>query len=88
MNESTNCFFFSAYEHDAELIAIVNAALKQAATGEHPPNRIVVSIRRGPGAGTEKKDLRQLHEERIKISETFIPTLPRLLAKVVDKTYV
>jgi hypothetical protein len=58
------------------------AAVKQAATGEHPHNRIVISIRRGPGAGTEKKDLRLLREERMRITEVFIPTLPRLLNKV------
>jgi len=61
----------------------MSTAVRQAATGEHPPNRIVVSIRRGPGAGTEKKDLRLLQEERVRISEVFIPTLPRLLSTVI-----
>ncbi|KAF7639089.1 SCD domain-containing protein [Meloidogyne graminicola] len=71
------------YEDDSQLISIMSAAVRQAATGEHPPNRIVISIRRGPGAGTEKKDLRLLHEERVRISEVFIPTLPRMLLKFI-----
>lgn len=44
----------SVDQFDGYLIAIMCAAVKQASTGEHPPNRIVISIRRGPGAGTEK----------------------------------
>nr|CAD2171791.1 unnamed protein product [Meloidogyne enterolobii] len=71
------------YNDDGRLIAIMSTAVRQAATGEHPPNRIVVSIRRGPGAGTEKKDLRLLQEERVRISEVFIPTLPRLLSTFI-----
>uniref|UniRef100_A0A914I8W6 SCD domain-containing protein n=1 Tax=Globodera rostochiensis TaxID=31243 RepID=A0A914I8W6_GLORO len=70
-------------QFDTHLIAIVCAAVKQAATGEHPPNRIVVSIRRGPGAGTEKKDLRMLQDERVHLSEVFILALPRLLQKFI-----
>ncbi|KAL3117751.1 hypothetical protein niasHT_004880 [Heterodera trifolii] len=65
------------------LISIMCAAVRQAATGEHPPNRIVVSIRRGPGAGTEKKDLQILHDGRVHLSKVFIPKLPRLLQKFI-----
>ncbi|KAL3102248.1 hypothetical protein niasHS_003657 [Heterodera schachtii] len=70
-------------QFDTQLISIMCAAVKHAATGEHPPNRIVVSIRRGPGAGTEKKDLRMLHDGRVHLSEVFIPKLPRLLQKFI-----
>lgn len=49
----------SVDQYDSQLIAIMCAAIKQAATGEHPPNRIVISIRRGPGAGTEKVDKKE-----------------------------
>lgn len=62
-------------------------AIKQAATGENPIGRSTGG-RRGIGAaaGTTSNTAiiyaRSLNEERIRISEILIPTLPKLISRV------
>uniref|UniRef100_A0AC34R336 SCD domain-containing protein n=1 Tax=Panagrolaimus sp. JU765 TaxID=591449 RepID=A0AC34R336_9BILA len=67
-------------EFDTKLVDVMTAAIRQAATGESPSGRI----------GAKKgKDNKQCAEERTKISEVLIPTLPRLLNRHIgDKDKV
>lgn len=53
-------------------------AVKQAATGESPPGR--TAAKRGPPSTKEGKII---SDERTRISEAFITTLPKLLTRVL-----
>jgi len=70
--------FIAADLYDTDLIEIMACAVKQAATGEYPIGRVLV--RRG---APPAKDLKALADECVRISEVFIPTLPRLLMKFI-----
>jgi cohesin complex subunit SA-1/2 len=70
-----------AGETDDQLIEIMVCSVKQAATGESPVGRVSAK-KPGPATSTAK-DPRLLREERIKITEAFIQTLPRLINKFV-----
>lgn len=63
--------------YDTEMIEIMCCAVKQAATGENPVGR--TSVRRG---APPTKETRVHGDERVRISEAFIPTLPKLLTRV------
>lgn len=60
---------------ETSLIEIMVCCVKQAATGEPPVGR--GPNRRQPSA----KELKQVSDDRIKLTEHFIQTLPQLLAK-------
>lgn len=53
-------------------------AIKQAATGESPPGR--TAVKRGAPSIKEGK---LIADEKMRISEAFIPTLPKLLTRVI-----
>ncbi|KAI1723640.1 STAG domain-containing protein [Ditylenchus destructor] len=64
---------------DTELVEVMCCAVRQAATGENPVGR--TNPKRGPVPAM--KDTKALQDERIRISEIFIPSLPRLLAQFI-----
>lgn len=53
-------------------------AVKEAATGESPPGR--TAVKRGAPSAKEGK---LIIDEKIRISEAFISTLPKLLTRVI-----
>lgn len=56
-------------------------SVKQAATGDPPVGR--QSTKKTGATASVAKDPRILHEERTRITEAFIPTLPRLINKFI-----
>ncbi|XP_064615065.1 cohesin subunit SA-2-like [Liolophura sinensis] len=59
---------------ETSLIEIMVCCVKQAATGESP-------VGRGPNRKLTVKEVKQVSEEKTKLTEHFIVTLPQLLAK-------
>ena len=64
--------------YDNILISIMSAAVKESATGQYPPCR----IQNRRGMNDSLKDSRLLYDEKVRITEAFIPFLPKLLSKV------
>lgn len=61
---------------ETSLIEIMVCSVKQAATGEYP-------VGRGPSSRRPTtKEARQVSDDKAKLTEHFIVTLPQLLAKV------
>ena len=60
---------------ESSLIEIMVCCVKQAATGEYP-------VGRGPTRKMTSRENRQVIEEKVRLTEHFIHTLPQLLAKV------
>ena len=58
------------------LIEIMVCCLKQAATGEYP-------VGRGPVRKLTTKDSKTVLDDKTRLTEHFIVTLPQLLAKVM-----
>ena len=68
-------------EYDSKLVEIMAAAIKQSSTGEPPCGRT--------GAKKVAKDSKQILEDRTRISEILIPTLPKLLSRhIADREKV
>lgn len=61
--------------HETSLIEIIVCCVKQAATGEYPVGRGTTSRK------VTTKETRQVAEDKTKLTEHFIITLPQLLAK-------
>lgn len=61
---------------ETSLIEIMVCCVKQAATGEYPVGRGTTSRK------VTNKETRQVAEDKAKLTEHFIVTLPQLLAKV------
>ncbi|CAH1781721.1 unnamed protein product [Owenia fusiformis] len=59
---------------ESSLIELMVCAVKQAATGESP-------VGRGPNKKLSSRENRQVMEDKTKLTEHFIVTLPQLLAK-------
>ncbi|ELU02222.1 hypothetical protein CAPTEDRAFT_182123 [Capitella teleta] len=59
---------------ETSLIEIMVCCVKQAATGEYP-------VGRGPNRKLTSKEVKQVHEDKTRLTEHFIVTLPQLLAK-------
>jgi cohesin complex subunit SA-1/2 len=74
-------FVFLANEADDQLIEIMACSVKQAATGDPPVGR--QSSKKLGTTASLAKDPRVIHEERTRITEAFIPTLPRLINKFI-----
>lgn len=68
-------------EADDQLIEIMVCSVKQAATGDPPVGR--QSTKKTGAAASLAKDPRVIREERTRITEAFIPTLPRLINKFI-----
>ena len=60
---------------ETSLIEIMVCCVKQAATGEYP-------VGRGPARKLTSKESRQVMDDKTRLTEHFIVTLPQLLAKV------
>lgn len=62
---------------ETSLIEIMSCCIRQAATGEPPvgrgPTRKILSA----------KEIKQVNDDRAKLTEHFIPTLPQLLSKYI-----
>ena len=61
---------------ETSLIEIMVCSVKQAATGEYPVGRGPTSRR------PTTKEVKQVSDDKAKLTEHFIVTLPHLLAKV------
>uniref|UniRef100_A0A7E4VDZ8 SCD domain-containing protein n=1 Tax=Panagrellus redivivus TaxID=6233 RepID=A0A7E4VDZ8_PANRE len=61
-------------EYDSHLVEIMTIAIRQASTGDVP-------VSRGTKRGASTKDAKLLVEERTRMSEILIPTLPKLLSR-------
>ena len=61
---------------ETSLIEIMVCCVKQAATGEYPVGRGTASRK------VSNRETRQVAEDKTKLTEHFIVTLPQLLAKV------
>ncbi|KAI6189132.1 SCD domain-containing protein [Aphelenchoides besseyi] len=68
-----------AADADGQLIDVMVSSVKQAVTGDLPVGRS--SGKKGTTAAA--KDARSLQEERVRVTEAFIPTLPRLINKFI-----
>jgi len=62
--------------HETSLIEVMVCSVKQAATGEYPVGRCPTSRR------PTTKEARVVSDDKAKLTEHFIVTLPQLLAKV------
>jgi cohesin complex subunit SA-1/2 len=63
-------------QYDSALVEIMSAAIRQSSTGEPPSGRAT--------SKRAAKDLKQIQEDRTRISEVLIPTMARLLNRHID----
>ena len=70
-------FYLAAMDdrQETSLIEIMVCCVKQAATGEYP-------VGRGPTRKLTTKENKQVQDDKTRLTEHFIVTLPQLLAKV------
>ncbi|KAI6215804.1 SCD domain-containing protein [Aphelenchoides besseyi] len=68
-----------AADTDGQLIDVMVSSVKQAVTGDVPVGRSTGK----KGTTAAGKDARLLQEERVRVTEAFIPTLPRLINKFI-----